>query len=87
NQKLEETRILSVSADRMEIQQISPAQRPMQPIKPKVLFNTVASLLLGLVLAFSLPFYLQVMDSRVHTDMDVFKSTGLHTLSVVRLYK
>lgn len=87
NQKLEETRILSVGADRMEVQQIAPAQRPQQPIKPKVLFNLVASVVLGAVLAFSLPFYLQVMDSRIHTDMDLFKSTGLHTLGVVRLYK
>jgi hypothetical protein len=75
NQKLEETRILSVGADRMEVQQIAPAQLPLQPIRPKVCSIWWPASCWDWCFPFSLPFYLQVMDSRIHTDMDLFKST------------
>ncbi len=87
NQKLEESRIRSIGADRLQIQQIAPALLPNNPVKPKVLFNYMASLVLALVLAGSLPFYLQAMDSRINTDTDLYRTTGLPTLSVVRLKK
>ncbi len=86
-ERLEETRIQSLEAGRIRVEQMGAARMPENPIKPSIPFNIAATLLLVIGVAFSLPFYLQFANSTVFTDYDVTRTTGLRVLCSVREVK
>jgi uncharacterized protein involved in exopolysaccharide biosynthesis len=85
--QLEETRIRGAESGSIRVEQLEPARSPRSPVKPNVLFNMTATLVLAFIMGISLPFYRQIVNSVLFHDYDVARATGLPVLCSVRIIK
>ena len=82
---LEELRLAEVQS-RDDIVLVTPAQVPTDPIRPRVLYNTLLAAMVGAMLGLGAAFLLEYLDDTVKTPEDVRQVTGLTTLGgVVKL--
>lgn len=84
-EKFEEARI-SEDMNRKKMANISVVQAaavPMQPVKPKRMFNIIAAILLGAAIALGLAFLSEYLGHTFNTAQDVEKRLGLPVLTAV----
>ncbi|MCS6842795.1 MAG: polysaccharide biosynthesis tyrosine autokinase [Caldilineales bacterium] len=61
----------------------TPAQPPKNPVRPRVLFNTLLAAIVGAMLAVGVAFLIEYLDDTVKTPDDVRAVSGLPTLAAV----
>jgi capsular exopolysaccharide synthesis family protein len=66
---------------------INPARAPTEPVSPRVLFNTVLALMVGLIVAAGIVAVVEYLDDTVKTAADVSRVAGLVTLGTIQRFK
>jgi capsular exopolysaccharide synthesis family protein len=74
---------LAEAASTANVVQVNTAQQPFEPIRPKVLLNTLLALLTGLVLSTGGVFLYDLLDDRLKTPEQVAQVTGLPVLGMI----
>ncbi|MFT3905880.1 MAG: chain length determinant protein EpsF [Steroidobacteraceae bacterium] len=62
---------------------LNPAIVPLQPTRPRVLFNICVSILVGGLLGMAAAVFLELIDRRVRAAADIVEMTALHVLAEV----
>ncbi|MCJ7623816.1 MAG: polysaccharide biosynthesis tyrosine autokinase [Anaerolineaceae bacterium] len=65
------------------ISQIEPAQPPIEPIRPKVLINTIVAAILGMAISIAGLFLYETLDDTIKTPDEVEKQLNLSVLGVI----
>lgn len=61
----------------------APALTPQNPVRPRVLFNTLLAAIVGAMLAVGAAFLIEYLDDTIKTPDDILAWTGLPTLGAV----
>ncbi len=66
---------------------VEPARTPRQPVRPRVLLNTLLAAIVGAMLGLGTAFLIEYLDDTVKSPDDVDAAVGLPTLGMVARYK
>jgi chain length determinant protein EpsF len=81
-QRLSQSR-LEAQTTQTNIAVLNPAVPPLQPSSPKLLLNTVLSVVLGSMLAIGIGFMMEMVDRRVRSPHDLMESLGIPVLGAM----
>ncbi|WP_374357574.1 chain length determinant protein EpsF [Pseudoduganella danionis] len=82
SQRFSQTRIEG-QADQSDISILNPAVAPLEAAGPKVMLNTLLSIVLGSILGVGLALGVEALDRRVRSDGDLVDVVGIPVLGVV----
>jgi len=82
SQRLSQTRIEG-SAEQSDIAILNPAVAPNDAYSPKLLLNTLLSLVVGAALGLGIGMLAEMLDRRVRSDMDLTDALGVPVLGVI----
>ena len=74
---------ISLEVPRTAVEIVDPAEPPLRQVSPNIAVNIVLSLVIGLVGAIGLAFFIEYLDTSVKTVDDVERSMGLPVLGVI----
>lgn len=74
---------ISLEVPRTAVEIVDPAEPPLRQVSPNIAVNIVLSLVMGLVGAIGLAFFIEYLDTSVKTVDDVERSMGLPVLGVI----
>jgi len=69
------------------IRVIDQAERPMEPVQPKIMIGLFLAACLGLFIGTGMAFFLEYMDNTLKTPMDVTIRLGMPVLGTIPFYK
>ena len=82
SQRFSQTRI-EAQSEQSDISLLNPAVPPMEPAGPRVLFNTLVSILLGTVLGVGLAFLIEMLNRPIRSSSDLADVLGIPVLGTV----
>jgi len=82
SQRFSQTRI-EAQSEQSDISVLNPAVAPLAPSGPRVLLNTLASILFGTVLGVGVALLLELLDRPVRSSSDVLDALGIPVLGTV----
>ena len=82
SQKASQTNIESQTSQ-TNIALLNPASAPTDPSRPRVMFNTLISVFLGLLLGMGAALLLELMNRRVRSSQDLADALGLPVLGTI----
>ncbi len=82
SQRFSQTRI-EAQAEQSDISVLNPAVAPMEPSSPRVLLNTLVSILLGTILGVGLALLLELLNRPVRSAGDVKDMLGIPVLGTI----
>lgn len=62
---------------------LAPAEMPTRPVEPRPMMNMAIGLVVGLMIGIGATFILEYLDTKIKTEQDIEKLTGLPVLGVV----
>lgn len=62
---------------------LAPAEMPTRPVEPRPMMNMAIGLVVGLMIGIGATFILEYFDTKIKTEQDIEKLTGLPVLGVV----
>jgi chain length determinant protein EpsF len=82
SQRLSQTRI-EASSEQSDVSILNPAVAPLEPSGPRVLFNTLVSVLLGTVLGVGLSLLIEMLNRPIRSAADMQELLGVPVLGTV----
>mgnify|MGYP005854297765 CR=1 FL=1 len=88
SQKITETQIArSMDLGQTTVQVVSPALKPVRPVKPRKMLNMAVALVVGFMVAVGVAFLLEHLDNTVKTPEDVERHLGLPVLGSIPRFR
>jgi succinoglycan biosynthesis transport protein ExoP len=86
SQRLSQTRI-EASSEQSDISILNPAVAPIEPSAPRVLLNTLVSVLLGTVLAVGISLLMEMLNRPIRSAGDIKELLGVPVLGTVEWHR
>ena len=86
NQRLSQIELAGASKEG-NVSVLTPAVAPLEPSKPKIIINTILSVILGGIIAIGLALLLELTNRKVRTTNDILTGTDLPVLGEIKYSK